>query len=563
MLSFILPPSRILAATTVGTVTKLVILFIFFLLTLYIVLSYWSSPSPQLDLSGEKHHYIPSSYDWANFEHFHPRHRSDMATLPDGPLKEFQRLQFDFENYPRPDRLSDKVLKERRDVVKDVFVRSWRNYKEKAWGEDELLPVSGGSKTTFYRWSATLVDSLDSLWIMDLLRDFDDGVAFVAQLNLMGPEADEINVFEVTIRFLGGLLAAYDLSGERVLLERARELGDLLYVGFDTPNRLPIGFIKFDEARAGKLVAYTRHSSAALGTLSMEFTRLSQLTGDNKYYDAIDIITNFLWRLQQAGTEIPGMWPAFIDSQNERIEYDRYTLGASADSLYEYLLKTHMLLGGRKSEYKEMFLASLEAAKGSLLAKPMLPDGSPDILFVGQWRSRAVDDTHFTPTQAHLGCFAGGMYGMAGKLFNISDFFDIGAKISNGCAWAYNVTGTGIMPELFHYLPCESVDAPCPWDQNRWESKVYDSSLPLGMARVEDTMYKLRPEALESLFLMYRMTGDPRYQELAWDMFQSIIHATETEFGYASIKDVMTTGPTTKEDTLEVSKPSHTVLVHN
>ena len=34
-----------------------------------------------------------------------------------------------------------------------------------------------------------------------------------------------VSVFEVTIRELGGLLAAFDLSGDRVFLDKARRLG--------------------------------------------------------------------------------------------------------------------------------------------------------------------------------------------------------------------------------------------------------------------------------------------------------------------------------------------------
>ena len=58
----------------------------------------------------------------------------------------------------------------------------------------------------------------------------------------MTTEADIINVFETTIRYLGGFLGAYDLSDGKypILLEKAKELGEVLYNSFDTPNRLPI-----------------------------------------------------------------------------------------------------------------------------------------------------------------------------------------------------------------------------------------------------------------------------------------------------------------------------------
>ena len=33
----------------------------------------------------------------------------------------------------------------------------------------------------------------------------------------------------------------------------------------------------------------------------------------------------------------------------------------------------------------------------------------------------------------------------------------------------------------------------------------------------------LRPEALESVFYMYRISGDPLWQDQGWQMFESIV----------------------------------------
>jgi mannosyl-oligosaccharide alpha-1,2-mannosidase len=51
-------------------------------------------------------------------------------------------------------------------------------------------------------------------------------------------------LFETTIRYLGGLLGAYDVSGGKykVLLEKAEELGEVLMGAFDTPNRMPLTY---------------------------------------------------------------------------------------------------------------------------------------------------------------------------------------------------------------------------------------------------------------------------------------------------------------------------------
>ena len=108
--------------------------------------------------------------------------------------------------------------------------------------KDELAPISGNSRNHFGGWAATLVDSLDTLWIMEKTVDFKQAVANVRNIDFTSTEDEELNTFETTIRYLGGLLAAYDLSDGKypLLLDKALELGHMLYAAFDTPNRMPI-----------------------------------------------------------------------------------------------------------------------------------------------------------------------------------------------------------------------------------------------------------------------------------------------------------------------------------
>jgi mannosyl-oligosaccharide alpha-1,2-mannosidase len=87
---------------------------------------------------------------------------------------------------------------------------------------------------------------------------------------------------------------------------------------------------------------------AVLGSLSLEFTRLAQITGNDKYFDAIQRVMNELEKWQD-NTTLPGMWPAMVDSTkyNKTILLgspyvgldETFTLGALADSTYEYLPK--------------------------------------------------------------------------------------------------------------------------------------------------------------------------------------------------------------------------------
>lgn len=215
--------------------------------------------------------------------------------------------------------------------------------------QDELRPVDGGYKKTFCGWAATMVDTLDTLIIMELYDEFEMALVELEKIDFTGTQGCQINLFETTIRHLGGLLSAYDLTGGKraILIEKAVELGEILFTAFDTPNRMPSPHYEWSATNPD---AHNHQPSrnvvlAVLGSLSLEFTRLSQITGDDKYYDGIQRIMNELEKWQSE-TQLPGMWPASIDSTkvNETIALasaggELYTLGALADSAYEYLPK--------------------------------------------------------------------------------------------------------------------------------------------------------------------------------------------------------------------------------
>ena len=77
------------------------------------------------------------------------------------------------------------------------------------------------------RVGLTLIDSLDTLWYMDLKEEFNDGVNWVIE-NLNLDSTDEISIWEYGTKVLGGLLAAYELSGNELLLVKCVKVGDLI-----------------------------------------------------------------------------------------------------------------------------------------------------------------------------------------------------------------------------------------------------------------------------------------------------------------------------------------------
>jgi mannosyl-oligosaccharide alpha-1,2-mannosidase len=245
----------------------------------------------------------------------------------------------------------------------------------------------------------------------------------------------------------------------------------------------------------------------------------------------------------QNQTLLPGMWPAFCDLTTKDLISDHtFTLGALADSLYEYLPKMHVLLGGLVPVYEKMYKEAALTIKNNLLFRPMLPQ-QDDILFSGTaWIGYDGGATHLQPEGQHLACFVGGMFALGGKLFEIGEHIELGAKLTDGCIWAYRAFSTGIMPEHFSMVTCDTLDG-CPWDEQKWRDRVgsdgeaYDG-LPKGFTNARVPSYSLRPEAIESVFLLYRMTGREELREAAWEMFQSIEKATATDYCNAAIDNV-------------------------
>ena len=202
--------------------------------------------------------------------------------------------------------------------------------------KDEVQPISGDANDWYGGWAATLIDSLDTLWIMGMRKEFEEGVAAVARIDFSpGTSAqDLINVFETTIRHLGGLIAAYDLSGDKRLLDKAVELADMLYVAFDTPNHMPLTRWRPSYATKGfPQRAEDAVLAAEMGSFCLEFTRLSQLTGDPKYFDAAHRITEELSDAQPK-TRLPGLFNLVFNGKHMKFhEGGTFKLGAMIDSL--------------------------------------------------------------------------------------------------------------------------------------------------------------------------------------------------------------------------------------
>ncbi|RYP74689.1 hypothetical protein DL770_007576 [Monosporascus sp. CRB-9-2] len=289
-----------------------------------------TTPAPVIDIPDRKVNYDNKggSHDedtvttttvihWEKVPEHFPVPAESIIPLPTGKPEKIPTIQYQFKQESAEAR--EKRLARLR-MVEAEARRAWAGYKKYAWMHDELSPVSKKFRDPFCGWAATLVDSLDTLWIMGLKDEFEDAVKAVGDIDFTTSSRNEIPVFETTIRYLGGLIAAYDVSGGKaggytVLLDKAVELAEILMGVFDTPNRMPVLYYNWKPAFASlPKRASTGAGLAELGSLSMEFTRLAQLTKNDKYYDAVARITDALHDWQKRGTSIPGIFPDRVDA---------------------------------------------------------------------------------------------------------------------------------------------------------------------------------------------------------------------------------------------------------
>lgn len=177
---------------------------------------------------------------------------------------------------------------------------AYGSYITHALPRDELRSLSCVGADTFGGVAASLVDALDSLFVIG------DFAAFVSACRHVRNDVHfdrntTVSVFEINIRVLGGLLSAHSLIRESppdtgfdpavwfpdyddALLYLAQDLADRLMPVFDTPTAIPYGAVHLQTgvSRNESSIA----STAGAGSLLLEFGTLSRLVNDPKYYRA-------------------------------------------------------------------------------------------------------------------------------------------------------------------------------------------------------------------------------------------------------------------------------------
>ncbi|CEP64930.1 putative mannosidase MNL2 LALA0_S15e00606g [Lachancea lanzarotensis] len=510
-------------------------------------------------------------------------------------------------------------------TIGDHFLSSWKAYSRLALGSDEVKPLSRNPTSNGLSRATTMLESLDMLYMLNQTHEISKVLTFISNMDFTQSQELLIDVSQNTQRILGALLSGYELSdhADGILLTKATELADFLLESFNTPNRIPL--LRFPwSSKLNNRFPFQDSSTGELGSLSVEFLRLSQLKKDEKYAKAVAHI--YETAFQSTGQfDIDYLLPTNVDATGcrlipkERLEQgehvkvnvmksimdgkyvhclqtDKFTPIPGVRSLftadnrslpfYSNMVKFHQLLNGADTsedlQFSRFLVNSFDRIRKLMIFTPALPN--PDrqnLSFVNSLSTVSYHDTHLNEqivrispdyTMHHSSCSLASSFASLGKLLNDQGFLDQAENIARGCARMYKLIG--VMPESAHVGHC--LQQPCDYDssEDKYQKAQVGEQLTAPGIKVENShipgkelsenptkvyiheeeqsadpiklsnswlvgsplpeyidgavpRYDLFPEVIESIFYLYRITGDESWRHLGKDLWVLTLQAIE------------------------------------
>jgi hypothetical protein len=426
-----------------------------------------------------------------------------------------------------------------------------------------------------------IVDALDTMMLMNLTTELEHARQWVHG-NLTYDQDHDVNTFETTIRMLGGLLSAHYLStsfdgkyaptsdglSDDLYIEKATDLADRLLGAYESHSGVPYASVNLRSMKGIPSHADAGASSTAEATsLQLEMKYLAKLTGETNYWTSAEHVM----KVVDDNGSPDGLLPIFIYADKGTFRTENIRLGSRGDSYYEYLIKQYHQTNRQEPIYQEMWNQSLAGVK-----KHLITYSYPSNFTILAERPDGLAKK-ISPKMDHLVCFMPGTIALATtnglplaqarKLptwgAQQEEDMRLAEELMKTCWGMYKVTPTGLAPEIAHFkihdpplmytdftpstLPKspEAFDPPNAPDLEGDYVGKDDFIL-----KSADTHNLQRPETVESLFYMWRITGDEKYREWGWEMFQSFVKWTALEdgAGFSSVNDVMKVPPPSRDN---------------
>ncbi|KAJ8378960.1 hypothetical protein AAFF_G00232540 [Aldrovandia affinis] len=425
-----------------------------------------------------------------------------------------------------PDNLKSKM----RGMAKEMFYFGYDNYMKYAFPEDELNPIECQGRgpdvlnpsnininDVLGNYSLTLIDTLDTLLVLGNVSEFHRAVKLVIDTVSFDKDST-VQVFEANIRILGSLISAHILltdskqpfgnvgleDYDNELLHLAHDLAVRLLPAFEnTSTGIPYPRVNLKNGVPPDSINET--CTAGAGSLLVEFGILSRLIGDSTFEWVARRAVKALWNLRSNET---GLLGNVVNIQTGQWVGKQSGLGAGMDSFYEYLLKSYILFG--EKEDHTMFKAAYQSIQNHLR----------------RGREECNEGEGDPPLYVNVNMFSGQI--MNTWIDSLQAFFP-GLQVLNGDV------ENAICLHAFYYAIWKRFGA-LP-ERYNWQLQTPDV-----------LFYPLRPELVESTYLLYQATKNPFYLHVGMDILQSLEKYTKVRCGYATLHHVV---DKSKEDRME------------
>ncbi|KAE9383751.1 seven-hairpin glycosidase [Gymnopus androsaceus JB14] len=348
-------------------------------------------------------------------------------------------------------------------AVKNIFNQSYAAYSKFAFGHDSLLPVSASFIDDRNGWGATIVDAMGTMILMGFDDLFIKSLEWVTNVDFTESKtAANVDLFETTIRYVGGMLSAYELTGKKypILVQQSQTLVDKMAFAWSSPNQtIPYGMINFQDNST-----INQTNVAEAGTLNLEWSRLSLYTGNQTYTNLSmkNSIHILLFVQLMKFFSCRCLIPQEIDPSDNKFVDAFITWGGGTDSYLEYLIK----------------YARISNTEGKLLNNDTIVNIGLEIAD-SCWNTYASTETGIGPETFQF-------------IDNVLEFFNVPVEQESFYGEARFLDYWSV------YVQLQTLTL-----SNTFPSYIIGSD------------YIQRPEVLESNFYAWRATGDTKYLDRA------------------------------------------------
>lgn len=381
--------------------------------------------------------------------------------------------------------------------VRAEFLHAWSAYRKFAWGADEVQPISRKAKNFFipdHSFGLSIIEALDTHYVMGNDSELEVSIEWLRK-NMNFDVDGSVQMFEAVIRMVAGLVTGYYATGEKFLLDGARDLADRLLVCFaKSPSGAPY---RYANLKTGA-VSDPKSNLAEIGSNILEFGDLSRLTGDKKYLDAsmkaLKVVIDLRSSIDLLGTN-------FDVEKGQFIGVDDVAPDEPVDSFYEYLWGGWQMLGIQQCHdwYRTLTDAILKYKVEKI-------DGRT-------WFSTNNYQTgeRIPPRQlSELAAFYAELVAKGGDRTVGEAFYD---------SWTDVLQKYELIPEVIDYSDLSIVEK----------------------------RYWMRPEYVNSSFDLWFLTKKQKYRDTAYQYFQALKVNCRTPEGYSALTDI-TTRPMAQAD---------------